>query len=54
MKISAEQVAAFERFVRERFGIEPGVDENGTHYYERWQIDEALARERKRAEAGHA
>jgi hypothetical protein len=45
-----EEVAAFEAFMLERFGIEPGVAEDGSHFYECWQIDEALERERGKKE----
>ena len=45
---TAEAVAAFERFMWERFGIEPAIAPDGTHYYERWQIEEALEREREK------
>jgi hypothetical protein len=43
-----QQVAAFERFMWERFGIEPAVAPDGTRYYERWQIEEAYEREMAR------
>lgn len=40
-----EQVAAFEKYMRQEYGIEPQVDENGWRYYEREQIEEAIERE---------
>jgi hypothetical protein len=39
-----ERTAAFEAYMWERFGIEPAVADDGSHYYERWQIEEALER----------
>ncbi|MCI0633891.1 MAG: hypothetical protein L0206_08265 [Actinobacteria bacterium] len=42
---SPEQVRAFEALMWELFGIEPAVAADGTRYYERWQIEEALERE---------
>lgn len=44
MTATSEAVAVFERFMWERFGIEPGIAPDGTRYFERWQIEEALQR----------
>jgi hypothetical protein len=31
MTVTPEQVTAFEAFMWERFGIEPGIAQDGTH-----------------------